>query len=191
MEEVLQHRLGKTVVVPFIALYLFVCFGGCSFNHSFIVVSFRTAGMKVNPYYRKLLWKSFWKKIFVVAFQAIQSLIMGAWAKREHCDNQNKGVSNSFHVFSLLLSCNRNTDKNLIEFWKKHHFLSLGTLAFDKLNSLLYTTSLVNDIKKLSPNAQTSCLEGFHATLNYWHPKMICYSWLGSTCRYLILMKHL
>ena len=37
------------------SVYLFVCFGGCSFNHSFIVVSFRTAGMKVNPYYRKLL----------------------------------------------------------------------------------------------------------------------------------------
>lgn len=94
-----------------------------------------------------------------------------------------KKLFNSFHVFSLFPSLNRNTHENLIEFSKKHHRLSLGTLAFDCLNSL-YTTPLVYDIKKLSLKAQTSCLEGFHATLNYWHPKMIYYSWLGSTCRY-------
>lgn len=60
-------------------------------------------------------------------------------------------------------------------------------MAYDKLSSLLLKTSLLNDIKKMSPDAQTSCLEGFHATLNYWHPKMICYSWLGSLCRYVYI----
>lgn len=44
--------------------------------------------------------------------------------------------------------------------------------------------ALVNDIKKLSADAQTSCLEGFHSTLNHWHPKMVCFSWLGTFCRY-------
>lgn len=34
---------------------------------------------------------------------------------------------------------------------------------------------LLNDIRNLSSEAQTSCLEGFHATLNHWHPKMICF----------------
>lgn len=62
-------------------------------------------------------------------------------------------------------------------------------MAYDKLSSLLLKTALLNDIKKMSPDAQTSCLEGFHATLNYmyWHPKLICYSWLGSLCRYVYI----
>lgn len=45
-------------------------------------------------------------------------------------------------------------------------------------------TRLVNDIKKLSPDAQTSSLEGFHWTLNHFHPKMVCFSWLGTFCRW-------
>ena len=49
----------------------------------------------------------------------------------------------------------------------------VGTAAYDKLKSLLTGKALLNDIKQLSPDAQTSCLEGFHATLNHWHPKMI------------------
>lgn len=60
-----------------------------------------------------------------------------------------------------------------------------GTTAYDKLNSLLTSTRLVNDIKQLSGDAQTSCLEGLHATLNHWHPKMVCFSWLGTFCRWV------
>ncbi|RMX43970.1 hypothetical protein pdam_00017566 [Pocillopora damicornis] len=41
------------------------------------------------------------------------------------------------------------------------------TEAFDKLKLLLTKKMLLNDIKKLSSDAQTSCLKGFHATLNY------------------------
>lgn len=62
-----------------------------------------------------------------------------------------------------------------------------GTAAYDKLKALLTKKALLNDIKKMSPDAQTSCLEGFHATLNYWHPKLICYSWLGSLCRFVVI----
>jgi hypothetical protein len=32
--------------------------------------------------------------------------------------------------------------------------------------------------------SKTSCLEGFHSTLNHWHPKMQHFSWLGTYCRY-------
>ena len=60
---------------------------------------------------------------------------------------------------------------------------SSGTKAYDKLHKLLTSVRLVNDIKKMSPDAQTSCLEGFHSTLNHWHPKMVCFSWLGTFCR--------
>lgn len=59
-----------------------------------------------------------------------------------------------------------------------------GTKAFDKVTAILMETRLLGDIEKLSPDAQTSCLEAFHATLNHWHPKMIHYPWLGTNCRY-------
>lgn len=65
-------------------------------------------------------------------------------------------------------------------------YVLTGTAAYDKLESLLTKKILLNDIKKLSPDAHTSCLEGFHATLNYWHPKLICYSWLGSLSRLVL-----
>ena len=63
----------------------------------------------------------------------------------------------------------------------------LGTPAFDKILLITGNTRLESGIKKLSPDTQTSCLEGFHATLNHWHPKMLCFSWLGSYCRYVLL----
>lgn len=44
---------------------------------------------------------------------------------------------------------------------------------------------LLNDIKKLSPDAHVSCL-GFYATLNYWLPKMTCYIWLGTLSRHIL-----
>ena len=61
--------------------------------------------------------------------------------------------------------------------------LHSGTKAYDKLSSILTSKQLRDDIKKLSSDTQTSCLEGFHATLNHWHPKMIHFSWLGTFCR--------
>ena len=62
--------------------------------------------------------------------------------------------------------------------------LFLGTAAYDKVTSLLSNKLMLKDIGNLSSDAQTSCLEGFHATLNHWHPKMIGFSWLGTFCRY-------
>ena len=74
----------------------------------------------------------------------------------------------------------------ILEYQKFMYTLLLfivGTAAYDKLKSLLTGKALLKDIEQLSPDAQTSCLEGFHATLNHWHPKMIGFSWLGSFCR--------
>ncbi|KAK3742608.1 hypothetical protein QZH41_018324 [Actinostola sp. cb2023] len=51
-------------------------------------------------------------------------------------------------------------------------------------------TRILNDIKRLSSDAQTSCLEGFHATLNHFHPKMLCFSWLGTYCRHILASVH-
>ena len=60
----------------------------------------------------------------------------------------------------------------------------LGTDAYDKLNAIVSNTRLVNDIKKMSPDTQTSALESYHAVLNFWHPKMLYFSWMGTKCRY-------
>ena len=46
--------------------------------------------------------------------------------------------------------------------------------------------TLVKHIKKLSPVVQTSSLEGSHSVLNHWHPKMICFPWLGTYCRWIL-----
>lgn len=62
---------------------------------------------------------------------------------------------------------------------------ALGNIACEKVTSIFENKSLQSAIKKLSSDAQTSCVEGFHATLNFWHPKMLCFSWMGSYSRYL------
>ena len=68
----------------------------------------------------------------------------------------------------------------------KNSFLNYkGTPAYERLEKIVLKTSLLNDIKQLCPDAETSCLEGFHSTLNQWHPKMKCFSWLGTYCRYM------
>lgn len=69
-------------------------------------------------------------------------------------------------------------------------WIKIGTKAYDKLHKLLTNTRMVNDVKKMSPDAQTSCLEGFHSTLNHWHPKMVCFSWLGTFCRHILASLH-
>ncbi|KAL9970830.1 hypothetical protein ACROYT_G023277 [Oculina patagonica] len=108
-----------------------------------------------------------------------QALIIAKWKSFiRHVSNKH-----SNHPDELYKECNHGV-------LEPRRWIKVGTLAYDKLSSLLYKTALVNDIKKLSPDAQTSCLEGFHATLNYWHPKLICYSWMGSLCRHILAILH-
>ena len=52
----------------------------------------------------------------------------------------------------------------------------------------LTNKKLMNDIKKASPIAQTSCLEIFHSVLNQFSPKMIGYSYPGMFCRYSVVV---
>ena len=37
----------------------------------------------------------------------------------------------------------------------------VGTRAYDKLQGIIMKKSILNDVKRLSPDAQTSSLEGF------------------------------
>ena len=59
------------------------------------------------------------------------------------------------------------------------------SIAFVKMHAALTKKSLVSGVKKASPMAQTSCLEGFHSVVNQFAPKMICYSYPGMFCRYV------
>eukprot|EP00794_Sanderia_malayensis_P012394 gene12394-biopygen9879 len=81
------------------------------------------------------------------------------------------------HPNELYKKCSH--EENLAD----RNWIKIGTPAYDKLQDVLMNKRIVNDIKKLSSDAQTSCLEGFHATLNHWHPKMISFSWMGTICR--------
>ncbi|CAH3156554.1 unnamed protein product [Pocillopora meandrina] len=57
-------------------------------------------------------------------------------------------------------------------------WIRVGTEAFDKLKLQLTKKMLLNDIKKLSPDAQTSCL------------KMPCFTWLGTLSRHILTSLH-
>lgn len=90
--------------------------------------------------------------------------------------------------------CNRHTDDPDSLFKECAHgddieprkWMKIGSKVYEKVAGILTNTQLMNDIKKLSSDAQTSCLEGYHASLNFWHPKMICFSWMGTYCRHII-----
>ncbi len=72
---------------------------------------------------------------------------------------------------------------HIISFNKSNCIIIPGTRAYDKLSSIILDTRLINAIRMLSSEDQTSCLEGLHSTLNQWHPKMYHFSWLGTKCR--------
>ncbi|KAK2552479.1 hypothetical protein P5673_026573 [Acropora cervicornis] len=106
-------------------------------------------------------------------------LIVAKWKSfLRHVSNLHKD-----HPDPLYKECNHDD-------LEPRRWIRKGTAAHDKLSSIMTKTTLLGDVKKLSPEAQTSALEGFHATLNYWHPKMISFSWLGSYCRHILASLH-
>ncbi|XP_068697377.1 uncharacterized protein [Montipora foliosa] len=110
--------------------------------------------------------------------QGFKELVAAKWMSlMRHISNKHDN-----HQTPLFDKCAHGADID------KRKWIKIGTTAYDKLNSLLTGTRLVNDIKQLSGDAQTSCLQGLHATLNHWHPKMVCFSWLGTYCRWILLL---
>lgn len=63
--------------------------------------------------------------------------------------------------------------------------ICLDTKVYDKVCTALKNTSLMNGIKKASPTAQTSCIEGFHSVINQYAPKMFAYGFQGMYCRFV------
>ena len=60
---------------------------------------------------------------------------------------------------------------------------SIDSTPHTKVCNALTNKRLIEGIKKASPLAQTSCLEGFHSVLNHFSPKMIAYCYVGQYCR--------
>ena len=53
------------------------------------------------------------------------------------------------------------------------------TEAADKLQAIIEKKTLVKDIRKSSPHAQTSVVEGYHSLLNHFAPKMYHFHFHG------------
>ena len=62
-------------------------------------------------------------------------------------------------------------------------FLTIDSVVYEKMYKALTKTAFAKAIKKASPLAQTSSLEGFHSVLNHFSPKTIHYSFPGMYCR--------
>ena len=100
------------------------------------------------------------------------------WLQVGMCDK----IINIFYT-PISIPCGRKSCQCFLFFWK------VGTKAHQRLSSILLKKTTLKDVAKLSTEAQTSCREGFHSTLNGWHPKMTHFSWLGTFCRLPILLK--
>ncbi|KAH9378879.1 hypothetical protein HPB48_013448 [Haemaphysalis longicornis] len=59
-----------------------------------------------------------------------------------------------------------------------------GTDAYDKLRSIVSTKRLLDDIRQVSPNFQTSGVESFHAIINRFAPKALSFSSAGMEARH-------
>lgn len=59
----------------------------------------------------------------------------------------------------------------------------IGTKLAEKFSDLVLSTQMKKDVPKLSPGAQTAALEGFHAVVNHFAPKMIGFSYHGMLSR--------
>ncbi|XP_044176759.1 uncharacterized protein LOC114964351 [Acropora millepora] len=104
------------------------------------------------------------------------------WAKFEsflsHIVNKHSNFANP--IFNKCAHGEAITDRKWLE----------EDTVYEKVNKALKNPSLVKGIKKASPIAQTSCLEGFHSVVNQYAPKMVAYSYQGMYCRHVIAAVH-
>ncbi|XP_041463201.1 uncharacterized protein LOC121414191 [Lytechinus variegatus] len=66
---------------------------------------------------------------------------------------------------------------------RKKKWLTPGTKVCEKLTGIVQSTMLLNDVKKLSGDQQTSSLESYHSLVNRYAPKLKSYSYEGMTSR--------
>ena len=122
-----------------------------------------------------------WKKAIVhhlfwsVCSTALGSgeLVAAKWKSVvEHLHNRHEGFDNP-----LYTACQHPPEVG------ERPWLQPATPASVELEKIVTRTGLVNDIKKLSPEVQTSSLESFHAVMLSWVPKKTSYSFKGMYAR--------
>ena len=62
-------------------------------------------------------------------------------------------------------------------------YVKPGTKVCEKVQDLITSRQMKKDVPKLSPGPQTAALEGFHAVINHFAPKMIGFSYHGMLSR--------
>ncbi|XP_046548601.1 uncharacterized protein LOC124258581 [Haliotis rubra] len=65
----------------------------------------------------------------------------------------------------------------------KKKWLKCGTKAAEKLGLLLEKPRLLKDVRKISPQYQTSAVESFHRVIINFAPKMVGFSYMGMLSR--------
>ena len=85
--------------------------------------------------------------------------------------------------FDTVLAYTTSTSFNISSF--------IGTDVYDKIVAICGKMQMLNDVKKLSPEVQTSHLEAFHSTFNQFHPKITAYSYTGTYCRLYIVILYI
>ena len=68
------------------------------------------------------------------------------------------------------------------------HIIYVASEAYEKISNILESVYIKKDVRKLSPLAQTSDLEGFHSLLNHFAPKMFQFGFYGMRSRYIHLL---
>ncbi|XP_071480983.1 uncharacterized protein [Diadema antillarum] len=69
-------------------------------------------------------------------------------------------------------------------------WLKPGTLACEKFETIIASTSFLSDVKKMSSAQQTSSLESFHALINHFAPKLKAYQYHGMLSRLHLAALH-
>ena len=105
------------------------------------------------------------------------------------CNNTTAEVADERYNYAYSQPYVSHTDSWQPEYWNlSPHIFFTWLFIFSSLESLVYESltnkKLMNGIKQASPTEQTSCLEGFHSTLNQFAPKMVAYSFVGMFFRY-------
>ena len=59
-----------------------------------------------------------------------------------------------------------------------------GSKACEKLEDVVLSKYLINDMRKLSSYHQTSSVESYHSVVNHFAPKLLAFSYSGIYCRY-------
>ncbi|XP_061193060.1 uncharacterized protein LOC133201277 [Saccostrea echinata] len=69
-------------------------------------------------------------------------------------------------------------------------WLKPGSKLTEKFSDLVFSNQMKKDVPKLSPGSQTAALEGFHAVVNHFAPKMIGFSYHGMLSRLILAALH-